>query len=117
MTLLNMCNATMGHVKQAVHIGCDSVGLFHILDSVWDDKKAKQLGSVLQKLRHENGLSQESLAYQAGITKNQLQLIEAGRSTGRKGEAGPSNPRMSTLAGLASVLGVTVTELLEASHI
>lgn len=84
---------------------------------MWDDKKAKQLGAVLQELRHARGLSQESLAYQAGITKNQLQLIEAGRSTGRKGEAGPSNPRMSTLAGLADVLGVSVNELLQASRI
>lgn len=110
-----MCNGTVGHVKQAMHIGCDSVGLFHTLDSVWDDKKAKQLGAILQELRHARGLSQESLAYQAGITKNQLQLIEAGRSTGRKGEAGPSNPRMSTLAGLSDVLGVSVAQLMTES--
>lgn len=84
---------------------------------MWDKEKAEQLGEVLKELRHASGLSQESLAYQAGITKNQLQLIEAGRSTGRAGEAGPSNPRMSTLAGLADVLGITVTELLDASHI
>lgn len=100
-----------------MQIGCDSAGLFHILEGVWDEQKAKQLGETLQQLRHASGLSQESLAYQAGITKNQLQLIEAGRSTGRKKEAGPSNPRMSTLAGLAGVLGITVTELLGASRI
>ncbi|WP_375086454.1 helix-turn-helix domain-containing protein [Microbacterium sp. LS_15] len=84
---------------------------------MWDDKKAKQLGSVLQDLRHARGLSQESLAYQAGITKNQLQLIEAGRSTGRKGEAGPSNPRMATLSGLADVLGTSVADILAESRI
>jgi transcriptional regulator with XRE-family HTH domain len=78
---------------------------------MWDDKKAKRLGAVLQELRHARGLSQESLAYQAGITKNQLQLIEAGRSTGRKGEAGPSNPRAATLSGLAAVLGISVAEI------
>ena len=100
-----------------MHIGCDSAGLFHILESVWDDKKAKQLGAVLQQLRHASGLSQETLAYQAGITKNQLQLIEAGRSTGRSDSAGPSNPRMSTLAGLADVLGTSVAELLAKSRI
>lgn len=84
---------------------------------MWDDKKAKQLGAVLLQLRNASGLSQEALAYQAGITKNQLQLIEAGRSTGRKNDAGPSNPRMSTLSGLADVLGTTVGELLTASRI
>ncbi|MBP2319494.1 hypothetical protein JOF45_002513 [Nesterenkonia lacusekhoensis] len=46
------------------------------------------------------------------MTKNQLQLIEAGRGSGRKGAQGPSNPRLSTLAGLASVLQVKVSELL-----
>ncbi len=59
----------------------------------------------------EQGLSQESLAYQAGITKNQLQLIESGRASGRKEEAGPSNPRTATLSGLAAILGVTVSDL------
>ena len=62
--------------------------------------------------RLARGLSQESLAYQAGITKNQLQLIEAGRSTGRKDGAGPSNPRMATLSGLAAVLEVSVAGLM-----
>lgn len=53
----------------------------------------------------------------ATVGNSAAQLIEAGRSTGRKKEAGPSNPRMSTLAGLAGVLGITVTELLGASRI
>lgn len=84
---------------------------------MWDDKKAKKLGAVLQQLRHSSGLSQESLAYQAGITKNQLQLIEAGRSTGRKEGAGPSNPRMATLTGLAEILGVSVAHLMTESDL
>lgn len=67
---------------------------------------------TLRRLREERGLSQESLAFQAGITKNQVQLIEAGRSSGRKDSLGPSNPRLSTLAGLADVLGIRVSELL-----
>ncbi|KJL21767.1 helix-turn-helix domain-containing protein [Microbacterium foliorum] len=70
---------------------------------------------TLRRLRNESGLSQESLAYQAGITKNQLQLIEAGRSTGRKDGAGRSNPRMATLAGLADVLGISVAALMTES--
>lgn len=84
---------------------------------MWDDERARQLGAALKRLRHANGLSQESLAYQAGITKNQLQLIEAGRSTGRKGEAGPSNPRMSTIVGLSHVLGVSVADLMVESDL
>ncbi|MPT14551.1 MAG: XRE family transcriptional regulator [Microbacterium sp.] len=83
----------------------------------WDDEGAKRLGQTLRRLRSDRGLSQESLAFQAGITKNQLQLLEAGRASGRKGETGPSNPRMSTLTGLASVLNVTVAGLMDASDL
>ncbi|MCH6230541.1 helix-turn-helix domain-containing protein [Microbacterium sp. CFH 31415] len=79
---------------------------------MWNEAKAEQLGATLRRLRNDRGLSQESLAYQAGITKNQLQLIEAGRSTGRKDGAGPSNPRMATLSGLAAVLEVSVAGLM-----
>lgn len=78
---------------------------------VWDEERATRLGGTLRRLRNDRGLSQESLAYQAGITKNQLQLIESGRASGRKDESGPSNPRMATINGLASVLGITVAEL------
>lgn len=79
---------------------------------MWNDEKAAQLGATLRRLRNDRGLSQESLANRAGITKNQLQLIEAGRATGRKEAAGPSNPRMDTLFGLAEVLEVTVAKLM-----
>jgi transcriptional regulator with XRE-family HTH domain len=82
---------------------------------MWNEKTAEQLGAALRRLRNDSGLSQESLAYQAGITKNQLQLIEAGRSTGRKEEAGPSNPRMATLVGLSGVLGISVAQLMTES--
>ena len=78
----------------------------------WSEVGAKQLGATLRRLREDRGLSQESLAFRSGITKNQLQLIEAGRSSGRKDANGPSNPRLSTLAGLAEVLGLPVSALL-----
>jgi len=84
---------------------------------VWDEDAAKRLGSTLRDLRKARGLSQETLAHEAGITKNQLQLIESGRSTGRADSAGPSNPRMSTLAGLARVLDTSVADLLRTSDI
>lgn len=83
----------------------------------WDDASAKRLGDALRLLRTDKGLTQEALAYQAGITKNQVQLIESGRSSGRKEATGPSNPRISTLAGLAGVLEVRVSELLQTSDL
>lgn len=78
----------------------------------WSEAGAKQLGIALRRLREERGLSQEALAFRAGVTKNQVQLIEAGRSSGRKDATGPSNPRLSTLAGLAEVMGMSVSALL-----
>ena len=78
----------------------------------WSETSAKQFGAALRLLREERGLSQETLAFRAGITKNQLQLIESGRSSGRKDATGPSNPRLSTLSGLAEVLGMPVSALL-----
>lgn len=102
----------MGHVNRV----CFARSCAHA-ERVWDEDSATRLGGTLRDLRNARGLSQESLAYQAGITKNQLQLIEAGRASGRKDEVGPSNPRMATLSGLAKVLGVTVAELMTESGI
>lgn len=84
---------------------------------MWNEEKAERLGATLRGLRTAHGLSKESLAYQAGITKNQLQLIESGRGTGRKDGAGPSNPRMATLTGLAAVLGVPVAQLMSEAQL
>lgn len=78
----------------------------------WSEANAKQFGVALRRLREERGLSQETLAFRAGVTKNQVQLIEAGRSSGRKDATGPSNPRLSTLAGLADVMGLSISALL-----
>lgn len=79
---------------------------------MWDTDAAKRLGAAISEMRKAKGLSQEALAYQAGITKNQMQLIESGRASGRKDETGPSNPRMATLGGIAEVLGVPISHLL-----
>lgn len=78
----------------------------------WSEPSAKQLGATLRRLRQKQGLSQESLAFRAGITKNQLQLIEGGRASGRRDSDGPSNPRLSTLVGLAEVLDRPVSTIL-----
>jgi transcriptional regulator with XRE-family HTH domain len=83
----------------------------------WNETSATRFGAALRQLRQERGLSQESLAFRAGVTKNQVQLIEAGHGSGRKESPGPSNPRISTLAGLAEVLGMSVGELLTEAEI
>lgn len=81
----------------------------------WDVEAARAFGERVRTLRHSARLSQEALAYRAGITKNQVQLIEAGRGSAR--ENGPiSNPRMKTLFGLAAALGVAPAELLDPSR-
>lgn len=79
---------------------------------MWTDDKARRLGATLRRLRGDSGLSQEALAHRAGITKNQLQLLEAGRSSGRKDDTGPSNPGLRTLDGLAGAFGVTMAVIL-----
>lgn len=77
----------------------------------WDEAASRRFGETVRALRTERGLSQEALAWRAGITKNQVQLIEAGRGSARD-RVTPSNPRMTTVSGIASALQVPVTDLL-----
>ncbi|WP_442918600.1 helix-turn-helix domain-containing protein [Leucobacter sp. MMO-75] len=65
----------------------------------------------IKQLRKDQNTTQEALAYRAGITKNQVQLLEAGRGSARE-DGPPSNPRATTLFGLADALGVTPADLL-----
>lgn len=83
----------------------------------WSETEAQRLGAALRRLREERRLSQETLAFRAGITKNQVQLIEAGRSSGRKDATGPSNPRLRTLSGLAEAMGMPTSEFLAAADL
>jgi transcriptional regulator with XRE-family HTH domain len=83
----------------------------------WSDVDALRLGRTLRRLRHDLRLSQESLAFGAGITKNQVQLLEYGRASGRADDHGRSNPRLATLVGLAEALGVSVADLLRAADL
>jgi transcriptional regulator with XRE-family HTH domain len=59
------------------------------------------LGKALRQLRHERGVSQESLAYEAGVTSGTLSLIERGRS----------NPTWGTVKGLAAALSTTIADV------
>jgi transcriptional regulator with XRE-family HTH domain len=57
----------------------------------------------LRRLRAAAGLSQEDLAFRAGIHRTQVSLLEGGKRM----------PRVFTLVCLAGALGVTPDDLLE----
>jgi transcriptional regulator with XRE-family HTH domain len=68
---------------------------------------AVELGLNLQRLRVERGLSQEHLAYAAGLSRYTYQKFE-------KGESAPgtaANPSLRNVMALAQVLGVSLDAL------
>lgn len=79
----------------------------------WTHEDALDLAKALRHLREQRGLSQEHLAFTAGITKNQMQLLESGRGSWKQGADSFSNPKLATLKGLAEALGITVAQLME----
>ncbi|WP_199399164.1 helix-turn-helix domain-containing protein [Zhihengliuella sp. ISTPL4] len=72
---------------------------------------------MVRALRQESGLTQEMLADRVGITKNQLQLIEAGRSASGNQGVAPSNPRMTTVFGIADAFDLSVEQLMAESRL
>lgn len=60
------------------------------------------MGKTLKTLRTKKKLSQAALAQRAGLSREYVNKIEAGRY----------DPPLSTLNTLAKALGVTVTKLL-----
>lgn len=89
----------------ACHIATDH------LKVVWEREQAVRFGDSVRELRRRAGLSQEALAHQVGISKNHVQLIEAGRGSSRA-DGAVSNPRMTTVYGLADALEVPASDLL-----
>jgi transcriptional regulator with XRE-family HTH domain len=59
------------------------------------------LAAVLRRLREARGISQEALAYQAGITSGSLARIELCQSS----------PAWVTVRQVAEALGITMVEL------
>jgi transcriptional regulator with XRE-family HTH domain len=59
------------------------------------------MGATLKKIRLRQKLSQAALAKRAGLSREYVNKLEAGRY----------DPPLSTLNTLASALGVKVTEL------
>jgi len=92
-------------------------GRAHDVVVLWDDEAAKRLGESIAHLRRERGLSQAELSRRAGLGVNHVQLIEAARASWRSGEGHPSNPKLSTLARLATSLDVTLAELFRSSDL
>ncbi|GAA4385918.1 helix-turn-helix domain-containing protein [Tsukamurella soli] len=79
----------------------------HPADSDWSPYGA-DLGSRVQALRRERGLSQTQLAERAGLHRNQVSNIERNVSSGDR----CSDPHLSTLYRLAAALGVPPERLL-----
>ncbi len=69
---------------------------------------ATQLAQRLRVLRYERRISQEYVAYHAGISTFTYQKFEKGESNPGK----PMNPRLSTLIALAHVFEVEPWELI-----
>jgi transcriptional regulator with XRE-family HTH domain len=63
------------------------------------------LGKAVRQLRDERGVSQEALAYEAGVTSGTLSLIERGLS----------NPTWGTVKGIAAALNVSIADLAKLS--
>lgn len=61
-----------------------------------------QFGSILRELRVARGLTQEELAYQAGMHTTYLSRLEKGRY----------NPSLAVMVDLSQALGVHPSELL-----
>jgi transcriptional regulator with XRE-family HTH domain len=59
-------------------------------------------GIVLRELRKQRGLSQESLAHEAGMERNYISLLELGRNSAS----------LKMIFRLAPVLGTSVAELM-----
>ena len=63
---------------------------------------SEAFGRILRTHRVAAGLSQDELAYQAGLTRNYVSLLERGQR----------NPTLNTMFALASALDTTLQALL-----
>lgn len=69
---------------------------------------ATELGLLIYRLRVERGLSQEAVAYRAGLTRFTYQRYERGEAQ----RGAPANPSLRTLLALSQVFEVSVQDLL-----
>ncbi|MFH8253057.1 helix-turn-helix domain-containing protein [Microbacterium sp. B2969] len=76
-------------------------------DAAWG-AYANELAVNLHRIRLERGLSQEDVAYAAGLTRYTYQKYEKGESK----PGTPANPTIRTLLALCQALNVALVELL-----
>ncbi|ALJ19358.1 helix-turn-helix transcriptional regulator [Microbacterium sp. No. 7] len=69
---------------------------------------AAQLGVNILRLRTERRLSQEQVAYEAGLSRYTYQKFEKGESM----PGTPANPSLRNVMAIAQVLGVGLDEIL-----
>ncbi len=75
-------------------------------DPGWD-VFARELGHNLHRLRLARGLTQEEIAYSAGMSRYTYQKFDKGLSSPDT----PANPNIRNVMALAQLLGVTLDEL------
>ena len=73
--------------------------------NVTDEVVLKSVGARIRKLRKQEGMSLQDLAYRIGMEKSNLSVIETGKS----------NPQLLTYVKIASALGVSLSSLFEIS--
>ena len=71
---------------------------------------AQEMGTRIQALRAQKGLSQEHVAFVAGISRYTFQKLEKGESA----PGIPANPSIRNLIAVAQVLGTTIDQLVPA---
>ena len=76
----------------------------------WTNADARLLGSRIKAIREDQQLTQEQVAYASGLTRAHYALLETGQSSSRQSGTW-ANPKVSTVAAIASVLGVPMTQL------
>ena len=67
----------------------------------------RELGTQIQRRRITADLSQEQVAYAAGLSRYTFQKFEKGESM----PGTPANPSLRNIMAIAQVLGVTLDEL------
>ncbi len=72
----------------------------------WADY-ARALGANIQRRRVDLGLSQEQVAYAAGLSRYTFQKFEKGESM----PGAPANPSLRNIMAICQVLGLTLDEL------
>lgn len=77
------------------------------LDAEWSEY-AQRLATILRRARNTAGLSQEDVAYRAGMTRYTYQKYEKGESRPTR----PANPTLRSLLALSQVLEVPLNELI-----